>query len=194
MKEGGAEELQHRILVSGRDRVASGVWYGEAQVVIRVKHHGTDVSLDLVEQPAPIGGGETRLPDRLGVAPFKEVPDETFPAEVVLHLARTFNDGLHHLHSHEDPWAGPSSATSRWRATIRRRIESLSRPVAAPSLRKRPSNATIFALVRRKADDEKTPSKVRQKNPWWVKSTPFCARMCELPSRAQRMFTSSTGV
>ena len=28
-KEGGAEELQHPILVGGGDRVAGGVWYGE---------------------------------------------------------------------------------------------------------------------------------------------------------------------
>ena len=48
-----------------------------------------DVPLRLVEQPAPIGGGETGLPDQRSVAPFKEVPDETFPAKVVLHLAGT---------------------------------------------------------------------------------------------------------
>ena len=58
------------------DRVAGGVWHGEVHVVIRMRQHGTDVPLDLVEQPAPIGGGETRLPDQRGVAPFKEVPDE----------------------------------------------------------------------------------------------------------------------
>ena len=34
--------------------------------------------------------------------------------------------------------------------------------MATPSLRKRPSRAIIFALIRRRADDEKTPSKVRQ--------------------------------
>ena len=67
-KEGGAEELQHPILVTDHDRVAGGVKYGEVHVFIRVRHHGTDVPLDLVEQPAPTGGGETRLPDQRGVA------------------------------------------------------------------------------------------------------------------------------
>ena len=66
--------------------------------------------------------------------------------------------------------------------------------MAAPSLRKRPSSVIIFALIRRRADDEKTPSKARQENLWWVKSTPLWAHMCKPPSRAQRMFTSSTGV
>ena len=36
-KKGGAEELQHPVLVSGGDRVAGGVWYGEVHVVIRVR-------------------------------------------------------------------------------------------------------------------------------------------------------------
>ena len=76
-------------------------------VVIRVRHRGTDVPLDLVDQPAPIGGGETRLPDQRGVAPFKEVPDETFPAKVVLHLVGTFDDGLHHLQSSRGPMGSP---------------------------------------------------------------------------------------
>ena len=29
VREGGAEGLQHPVLVSGGDRVAGGVWYGE---------------------------------------------------------------------------------------------------------------------------------------------------------------------
>ena len=126
-----------------------------------------------------------------GVAPFKEVPDETFPAKVGLHLAGTFNGGLHHLRSPRGPMDWPVVSSISWgfhggggrtevleplriqctprgtpRATIRRRIESRSRPVAAPSLQKRPSNATIFALIRRGVDDEKNPSNVRQENPW----------------------------
>ena len=84
VKEGGAEELQHPILVSGHDRVAGGV-YGEVQVVIRVRHRGTDVPLDLVEQPAPIGGGETQLPDQRSVAPLKEV----LPRRDVSHKGRS---------------------------------------------------------------------------------------------------------
>ena len=136
-----------------------------------MRHHGTDVLLDLVEQPAPIGGGDTRHPDQGGVAPFKEVPDETFPAKVVLHHAGTFDDGLHHLQcprgpmARRQPWGflgasiAGSSSTPRGtqRATVRRRIESRSRPMAAPSFRKRPSSAIFFALIRRGADDEKTP-------------------------------------
>ena len=135
------------------DTVAGGVWYGEVHVFIRVRHHGTDVPLDLIEQPAPIGGGEIRLPDQRDIAPFKEVPDETFPAKVVLQLAGTFDDGLHHLQSPRGPMGSPvvsqhpvggskavadarrcsnhsatiagTSSTPRGtlRATIRRRIE-----------------------------------------------------------------------
>ena len=158
--------------------------YGEVHVVIRVRHHEKDVSLDPIEQPA-IGGGETWLPDQRGVAPF----------EVVLHLGGTFEDGLHHLHSPQGPMDLPvvslvprgsmavadarrcsnhcasiagSSSTPRGtlRATFRQRIESRFRTVAAPSLRKRPSSTIIFALIRSRADDEKTPSTVRQENPW----------------------------
>ena len=83
------------------------MWYAEVHVVIHVRHHGTDVPLDLVEQPAPTGGGETRLPDQRGVAPFKEAPDETFPATVVLNLAGTTDDGIHHLHSPRGPLGWP---------------------------------------------------------------------------------------
>ena len=107
IKEGGAEELQHPILVGGHNRVGGGVRYGEVQVVIRVRHQGTDVLLALVEEPAPVCGGETWFPDQRCVAPSKEVADETFPAEVVLHLAGTLDDGLHHLHSPRGPMSGP---------------------------------------------------------------------------------------
>ena len=33
-KKGGAEELQHPILVSGGDRVAGGVWHGERYTLL----------------------------------------------------------------------------------------------------------------------------------------------------------------
>ena len=79
------------------------MWSGEVHVVIRVRRHGTGVPLDLNEHPALIGGGETRLPDQWGVAPLKEGPDETLPANFVLHLAGTFDDGLHHLQSSRGP-------------------------------------------------------------------------------------------
>ena len=80
----------------------------------RVRHHGTDVQLDLVEQPAPTGGGETRLPDQRGVAPFKEVPDETFSAKVFLHLVGKFDVGLHHLHSPRGPMGWPVVSPIPW--------------------------------------------------------------------------------
>ena len=81
------------------------------------------------------------------------------------------------------------------RATIRRRIESRSRPVAAPSLRKRPSSDIIFALIRCRVHDEKTPlQRSARRTRGRVKSTPLWTRVCKPPSRAQRMFTSSTGV
>ena len=84
------------------------MWYGEVHVFIRVRHHGTDVPLRLVEQPAPIGGGEIRLPDQRDVAPSKEVPDETFPAKVVSRKgAGTFDDGLRHLQSPQGPKGWP---------------------------------------------------------------------------------------
>ena len=59
------------------------------------------------------------------------------------------------------PLLGPSGAPSARDKKKRTPPfdESRSRAVAAASLR-------IFALIRRKADDEKTPSKVRQENPW----------------------------
>ena len=69
VKKGGAQEIQHPIFLSGHGKVASGVRYGEVHVVIRVRHDGTDVSLNnLIKQPAPVDNGETRLPDQWGVA------------------------------------------------------------------------------------------------------------------------------
>ena len=126
-----SNELQHPFLVSGGDRVAGGVWCGEVHVVIRVRHHGIDVQLDLVEQ------GSMAVAD-----------------------ARRCSN-------HCTSIAG-SSSTPRGtpRATNRRRIKSRSRPVATHSLRKRPSSAIFFALIRRREDDEKTTSKVRQENQW----------------------------
>ena len=150
-----------------------------------MRHHGTDVPLDLVEQPAPIGGGA----DQRSVAPFMEVPVETFLAKVVLHLAGTFDDGLHHLQSPRGPMGWPVVSPIPWgfhggggrtevleplriqcgvvlpqRATIRRRIESRSRPVAGP-----PVTEETFQRHHLHLDTpwsgEKTPSKVRQKNP-----------------------------
>ena len=87
--KGGAEELQHPVFVSGHDRVAGGVWYGEVQDIIRVRHHGT---LDLIANPAPIGGGETRLPDQWGVAHSRKFPTRRFPQRSFLRLAGTFDD------------------------------------------------------------------------------------------------------
>ena len=147
-----------------------------------------DVPLCLVEQPAPIGGGETRLPDQRGVAPFKEVPDETSPAKVVLQLAGTFDGGLHHLHSPQGThglarrqrWRTHGGARTtaqplRGRSPLREAPKSHNSTQDRASLRKRPSSAIIFALIRRGADDENTPSKVRQENPWQVESTPLQA-------------------
>ena len=165
-------------------------WRG-ARCYLRVRHHGTDVPLDLVEQPAPIDGGETRLPDQPGVAPFKEVPDETFLAKGALHLAGTIDDGLHHLHGPRGPmgwnvvspipWGFPG-AGGRMEVLEPLRIHwgdvlhparhpkshhSTQDPVTVslrggpPVYGKRPSSATTFAMIRRGADDEKTPSKVR---------------------------------
>ena len=145
IKEGGAEELQHPVFVSGHDRVAGGVWCGEVHVVVRVRHHGTDASLDLIDQPAPIGGGETRLPDRWSVAPFKEVPDETLPAQVVLHVAGAFDDGLHDLHSPRGPWTCPSSAPSRvapWRWRTHGGARTTARPLRSSSTPRGTSRST----------------------------------------------------
>ena len=154
----------------------------EVHFVIRVRHNETDVSLDLVEHPAPIGGGE---PSFLisGVShhsrkfPTRRFPQRSFCLSLE-HLMMAFTTCIVHGSSmagavarmcsnHCASIAG-SSSTPRGipRATIRRRIESRSRPVVAPSLRKRLSSPIIFALARHRADDEKTPSKVRQENMW----------------------------
>ena len=80
---------------------------------VQAPRNGTSPSISSNNQH-PSVVDETRLPDQRSVAPFKEVPDETFPAKVVLHLAGTFDDGLHSpAESTGDPWARPSSAPSR---------------------------------------------------------------------------------
>ena len=43
VKEGGAEELQHPVFVSGHVRIAGGMWTRVVHTVIRVRHHGTEV-------------------------------------------------------------------------------------------------------------------------------------------------------
>ena len=197
-KKVGAEEFQEFILVSGHDRVAGGVWCGEVHVVIRVRHHGTDVPLDFVEQPAPTGGGETRLPDPRGVAPFTEVPDGTFPAKVILQFARTIGDGLHHLHSPRGPrgWPVVSPIPREFRGgggrtevlgSLRIQYGVVLHPSRHPESHEGSSHGLTWWRPTQftEADDEKTPSKVRQENPWQVKSTPLWP-VCASPLREPR--------
>ena len=61
IKEGSAEELQHPVFVGGYDSVGGEVRYREVHIVIRMRYHGMEVPLDLIEIPVPIGGGETRF-------------------------------------------------------------------------------------------------------------------------------------
>ena len=156
-----------------------------------MRHHGTDVRTTSTHWWW--GNPASR---QWGVAPLKEVPDETFPAKVVLCLAGSFDDGFHHLHSPRGPMDWPSSSPIPWgfpggggRAEVleplrihcgvvlhparhpQRHHSTQDRVTVSPRggppvLRKRPSGAIIFTLIRRRADDEKTPSKVRQENPW----------------------------
>ena len=56
VKKRRCAETPAPIFVSGHDRVAGGVWYGE----VRVRHHGTDVPLNLpsvVEKPGFLTSG-----------------------------------------------------------------------------------------------------------------------------------------
>ena len=190
---------------------------GEVHVVTRVRHHRTDIPLIVVEQPAPTGGGETRLPDLRGVAPFKEVPDETCPTKVVLHLAGTFDDGLHHLHRPRGPMGCPvvspislgfHGGGGRTEVLEPLRIHC---GVVLHSHHSTQDRVTVsprgvhqftkdtFQRHHLRLD---TPQSGRRENPFEGppgepvvgEEHTIVARMCKPPSRAQRMLTSSTGV
>ena len=66
--------------------------------------------------------------------------------------------------------------------------------MAAPSLRKTPSNAIIFTLIRRGADDEKKTFEGPTGKPVVDEEYTIVGPYVQPPSRAQRMFKSSTGV
>ena len=158
VKKGGAQEIQHPTFVSGHDRVAGGVWYGEVHVVIRVRtteRMSPSISPNsqhpsIMEEP---GFLITGVSHHLRKFPTRRFPQRSFCISLE-HL-------IHHLQSPRGtvglPSVGPvpggvadagkcsnhwastagSSSTPRGtlRATIRRRIESRSRFVAASSLR-----------------------------------------------------------
>ena len=177
---GGAEKLQHPVCVSSHDRVAGG------RDVLRDTHcyprevprrcpprsHRTTSTHRWWRNPGFLISGVSHC-------------SRTLPAEVVLHLAGTFDGGLHQLRSPRGPMGWPVVSpvpgrlhggggctevfeplrihcgvvlhpASTLRATTRRRIESRSRPVVAPFYGRDLPAPSFFALTRRRADDEKT--------------------------------------